>query len=72
MTHTAIQKKRIIDISIGIVIGILIGVLGSYMLGNRYDIKSSGPYGVVIVKVDKWTGKTWKLNTLGGEWERVW
>jgi hypothetical protein len=47
-----------IDIGLGLIIGLLIGVIGSYVFGTRYELRSSGPFGVMVMKVDKWTGKT--------------
>jgi len=57
-------------------IGVICGVLISLSLGNRYVIVTAGPY--YVLRLDKWTGKTW-VSLLGygwGEekehWEVIW
>lgn len=47
----------------GIAIGLIIGFLLFYFLGNRYEIRSGGPKGIVTIKLDKWTGKSWRTVT---------
>jgi hypothetical protein len=43
----------------GIAIGLVIGFLLFYVFGNRYEVRSGGPQSIFMIKLDKWTGKSW-------------
>ncbi|MFA6147337.1 MAG: hypothetical protein WC899_03920 [bacterium] len=60
----AYDEKQIFIV--GLIIGILLGSIGFYFISNRYDIKSQGPLGINVVRIDKWSGKTWDLQYVGG------
>ncbi len=55
------------------IIGIIIGFILSYgiyhIVGNRYEISSGGPQNMIIIKVDKFSGKSWKF--WNGEWQLI-
>jgi hypothetical protein len=58
---------------IGIAVGLIVGFLMFLVLGNRYEVNFGGPYGMVLTRWDKWTGKpagTWELWQ-GKMWQKV-
>ena len=43
----------------GLVVGVTLASVGAYSSSSRYKIESSGPSGIISMRVDTWTGKTW-------------
>jgi len=50
---------------IGMLIGLFIGLALFYEFGERYEVRGTAP---IIIKMDKWTGKTWLLNIKTWDW----
>jgi len=50
---------------IGVICGILISLSLIYFIGDRYVIVTGGPYQAFVLRLDKWTGKTWVYAYLG-------
>ena len=43
----------------GLRCGLLIGSGSFYLFGERYRIVSSGPAGIMTIRIDSWTGESW-------------
>lgn len=52
-------------------IGVLLFIAGVavYGLPNRYHLITYLPSGRGLYRIDKWTGRTWRM--LNGRWERI-
>jgi hypothetical protein len=48
---------------IGLIVGAILGFLIIQIFNSRYEVTTGG--NVNVIKVDKWTGKSWKLLRLG-------
>jgi hypothetical protein len=50
----------------------LSAILGAgvmWRMGNRFEIVRSS--GGLVMRLDRWTGKTWRLDYQGGRWNEV-
>jgi len=56
------MKNKLRAFLLGAVLGTALGFASSYLLGQRYDVKSTGPEGIMTIKTDRWTGKSWMLR----------
>jgi len=43
----------------GLVIGLVLSLGAFLAIGSRYRVTSGGPGGVMLVKLDTWTGRSW-------------
>jgi hypothetical protein len=67
------EKKHMI---LGIIIGLMLTFFYFYYFAPRYQVIETGPF---PVKVDKWTGKSWRLvennwkgiQEINEDWEQV-
>jgi hypothetical protein len=59
--------KIIIVFIIGLILGF---VFKSIVITNRYSVSSSAN-GLMTIKIDKLTGKSWRLNFLSDEWQEL-
>ena len=57
------------EFAAGVLAGLAISAFLVFALMGRYSITSSGPGGVLIIKLDRWTGKTFKFWQ--GTWEPI-
>lgn len=53
---------------IGLLSGVIIALTSAYFLGNRYQVSGTAP---MLIKVDKLTGRTWRVALSHGEWSWV-
>lgn len=60
----------------GVVTGLIVGFLLFSILGSRYEVNSSSPQGFFMIKLDKWTGKSWMTRyyeeTKGDRSIKIW
>lgn len=56
------------NIWLGLGVGLLLGVVISSMILGRYSVVGGG--GEYFVKLDKWTGKTWKKTPMWEDWQQ--
>ena len=56
------MNNKLAGFLLGTILGIVLGFVGNYLLGHRYDVKSTGPGGVMTVKTDLWTGRSWMIR----------
>jgi len=47
------------SLTIGLLAGVILTSAASYMLSARYKVSSSGPLGIMVIRTDSWTGKSW-------------
>ena len=62
VTHAVRQNKMFRDwksLTIGLLAGVILTSAASYMLSARYKVSSSGPQGIIVIRTDSWTGKSW-------------
>jgi len=57
---------------VGLASGAIIAVLLMQLVGSRYRISSSGPQGIVKVKLDAWTGRPWMMRYYTKDNSAVW
>jgi hypothetical protein len=59
-----------------LILGMLAGVILSsgifYLLSSRYKVSSSGPQGMMTIRTDTWTGKTWMARYYNINGGSVW
>jgi hypothetical protein len=53
------MKSHVTTFLLGIIIGAVLGLGGSYLIGQRYDIRNQDS---LTIKADRWTGKTWLMR----------
>lgn len=56
----------------GFLIGLFIAAAGFYCVGQRYQLKSSGPSGLIMIKLDIWTGRSWMGRYYEKNGGKVW
>ncbi len=58
----------------GLAVGFGIAIVGAYFLSSRYKVNSSGPSGILMIRTDTWTGKTWMYRQFTDEknGEKTW
>lgn len=44
------------------IVGAIVATFLLYQFGNRYQVSSGGPNGILTVRVDTWTGKSWMMR----------
>lgn len=57
---------------VGIAFGAILTLIAVNFIGNRYKVSSSGPSGVMTVKLDTWTGKTWMARFYEHDGAKIW
>ena len=73
LTGSREMKSKLITLILGIVTGLALGLGGSYFFGQRYTITQAGNK-YTMVKVDRWTGRSWMAQTLRpsqARWEEI-
>ena len=43
----------------GLLLGVVLALVGAHFLSSRFRLESSGPSGIISIRIDTWTGKTW-------------
>lgn len=66
------MKNRWAVFVIGIILGLVIGLSVSYMLGQRYAVTSAGPSGIMMIKIDKLTGRSWMARYYEKNGTKIW
>jgi len=56
----------------GVLIGVLIGFGLTLAATSRYRVTSGGPSGVMTVKLDAWTGKSWMARYYERDGGKIW
>jgi hypothetical protein len=56
----------------GLLCGLLLAGAGFYVFGQRYRVVSSGPSGVMMIRLDSWTGKSWMGRYYDKDGSRIW
>ncbi len=56
------MKNKLPVFLLGIALGVTLGFVGNYLLGHRYDVKATGPQGIMTIKTDRWTGRSWMIR----------
>jgi hypothetical protein len=56
------------SLTIGVLAGVILSSGIFYLLSSRYKVSSSGPQGMMTIRTDTWTGKTWmaRYYKIGG------
>jgi len=57
---------------LGLIVGLAAGIVGASFLSSRYKVESNGPYGVLTIRTDTWTGKSWEYRYTETNGEKVW
>lgn len=57
---------------LGVVLGAILSFATSYFVGNRYKVTSSGPGGMITVKLDTWTGRSWMARYYVRDGDNIW
>jgi len=67
------MKNQVAAFLVGIIIGTILGLGGGYLVGQRYEVTATGPSGCVVIKTDRWTGRSWSGNILAQPmtWEEI-
>ncbi len=58
--------------TLGVVIGTILSLTAINFIGNRYRITTSGPAGLMSVKLDSWTGQSWMMRFYEQDGNKVW
>lgn len=55
----------------GVIFGLVLGLAVFIFCGQRYRVQTvnPGPRGLLIVRLDTWTGRSWKFD--GSAWQPV-
>lgn len=66
------MKKQATTFLLGAILGIVLGLVASYSLGQRYELTPAGPDGYILIKTDRWTGRSWqRIPYISTSWEEV-
>ena len=57
---------------VGILVGIAVTATAAYFLSSRYKLTSGGPGGVITMRIDTWTGKTWIYRYTETNGQKTW
>ena len=57
---------------IGFLIGLFAATVAFYLIGQRYQVKSSGPAGLMMIKLDTWTGRSWMGRYYEKDGNKIW
>lgn len=56
------MKDKLQLLLLGILVGAVLGFSAKYMIGQRYNVTSNGPEGIMTIKTDRWTGRSWMMR----------
>jgi hypothetical protein len=70
------MKKEKKSLIIGLMVGLIVSLLFSHFLAPRYETRKEG---LSMIKLDKWTGKSWaladnnwkKIGNTEEDWEKI-
>jgi hypothetical protein len=45
--------------ALGVVCGAIVAFMFFHSMGQRYRVEASGPSGLIVIRLDTWTGQSW-------------
>lgn len=57
---------------VGLACGLVIAFLLFRVAGQRYRIEAHGPSGLIVMRLDTWTGDSWMQHYYDKDGRRIW
>lgn len=56
------MKNAVLTFLIGSILGVALGFSANHLIGGRYKVTSTGPQGIMTIRTDRWTGRSWMIR----------
>jgi len=58
--------------AVGLLCGLVLAFIVFQMVGERYRVVAHGPSGMIIIRLDTWTGQSWMWRYYDKDGSRIW